>query len=152
MHITQFTLTVRDYDEAIAFYTRVLGFALLEDTDLGAGKRWVRVGSPSGPAILLARAATPEQLATVGNQTGGRVFVFMETDDLDRDYKALTARGVEFIRPPSQEPYGRVAVFRHLYGTKLDLIEPSRPGAPEPSSSRRLSSAAPSPAPPPSAP
>jgi predicted enzyme related to lactoylglutathione lyase len=125
MQITQFTLTVRDYDEAIAFYTRALGFTLLEDTDLGAGKRWVRVTpGPAGPSILLARAVTPEQLASVGNQTGGRVFVFLETDDLDRDHKALTARGVKFVRPPSEQPYGRVAVFQDLYGNKFDLIQP----------------------------
>jgi predicted enzyme related to lactoylglutathione lyase len=125
MQITQFTLTVRDYDEAIAFYTRVLGFTLLEDTDLGAGKRWVRVTpGPAGPSILLALAVTQEQLASVGNQTGGRVFVFLETDDLDADHEALTARGVKFVRPPSEQPYGRVAVFQDLYGNKFDLIQP----------------------------
>jgi catechol 2,3-dioxygenase-like lactoylglutathione lyase family enzyme len=125
MRITQFTVTVRDYDDAIAFYTSMLGFTLLEDTDLGGGKRWVRVAPPGsdGTAILLARAVTPEQMASVGRQTGGRVFVFLETDDLARDYTAMRARGVEFVRPPSEEAYGMVAVFQDLYGNKFDLIE-----------------------------
>lgn len=139
MHITLLTITVRDYDEAIDFYTRVLGFDLLEDTDRGEGKRWVRVrppraprGTPSAnthassatPAILLARATTPDQLASLGNQTGGRVFMFLETDDLARDHAALTARGVTFIRPPTEHDYGTVAVFVDLYGNKFDLIQP----------------------------
>jgi catechol 2,3-dioxygenase-like lactoylglutathione lyase family enzyme len=124
MHIAQFAVTVRDYDEAIAFYVGKLGFELLEDTDLGGGKRWVRVRPRSGGAgILLARAATPEQAASVGRQTGGRVFVFVETDDFRRDYEALVARGVVFVRPPSEEPYGTVAVFEDLYGNRFDLIE-----------------------------
>lgn len=127
--LTQLALTVRDYDEAIAFYVRKLGFALLEDRDMGGGKRWVRVLPPGGdpardPCLLLARAATPEQLATVGNQTGGRVFLFLHTDNFQRDYAALTSRGVKFIRPPSEEPYGTVAVFEDLYGNKFDLIQP----------------------------
>ena len=127
MNITQFAITVRDYDEAISFYTRSLGFELLEDTDLGSGKRWVRVRPPAtagtgAPAILLARAVTPEQLATVGNQTGGRVFVFLETDDFARDYAAFKSRGVKFVREPSEQPYGTVAVFEDLYGNKFDLI------------------------------
>lgn len=128
MLITQFTITVRDYDEAIAFYTQSLGFELLEDTDLGNGKRWVRVRPPASPgaqgaAILLARAATPEQLASVGNQTGGRVFVSIETDDRWRDYRAMRGRGVKFVREPSEEAYGTVAVFEDLYGNKFDLIQ-----------------------------
>jgi predicted enzyme related to lactoylglutathione lyase len=125
-HITQFVITVREYDEAIAFYTERLGFELLEDTDLGEGKRWVRVrpkGSSSA-AILLARAASPAQLASVGNQTGGRVFVFLETDDFWRDYEALVKSGVHFVRAPSHEPYGVVAVFEDLYGNRFDLIGP----------------------------
>ncbi len=128
MHITQFTITVRDYDEAIAFYTGALGFELLEDTQLEGGKRWVRVapaGSAAarGPSILLAKAVTTEQVASVGNQTGGRVFIFMETDDCRRDHAEMVARGVRFIRNPTEEPYGIVAVFEDLYGTKFDLIQ-----------------------------
>ena len=128
--LTQLALTVRDYDEAIAFYVGKLGFALLEDRDMGGGKRWVRVLPPGGdpardPCLLLARAATPEQLATVGNQTGGRVFLFLHTDDFQRDYNAWRAKGVEFVRGPSVEPYGTVAVLRDLCGNLWDLIEPS---------------------------
>lgn len=134
-HITQFAITVLDYDAAIDFYVNALGFELLEDTDLGGGKRWVRVcpprsGAPSVPgpdhrcAILLARAVTPEQVASVGNQTGGRVFVFIHTDDLARDHQRMTERGVRFIRPPTEEPFGTVAVFLDLYGNKFDLIQP----------------------------
>jgi predicted enzyme related to lactoylglutathione lyase len=123
-HISLFTVTVRDYDEALAFYVDRLGFERLEDTDLGGGKRWVRVrpkGS-TGAGILLARAATDAQLATVGNQTGGRVFIFLETDDFRRDYEALVARGVTFVRPPAEEAYGTVAVFEDLYGNRFDLV------------------------------
>lgn len=124
MRITQFAITVRDYDEAIAFYTDRLGFVLAEDTDLGGGKRWVRVLPPGsdGPGILLARAVTPEQLASVGNQTGGRVFIFIETDAFAGDYERLRAAGVKFVRGPVQEPFGVVAVFEDLYGNKFDLI------------------------------
>jgi catechol 2,3-dioxygenase-like lactoylglutathione lyase family enzyme len=123
--ITQFTVTVRNYDEAIAFYVDKLGFDLLEDTDLGGGKRWVRVRPPGSTAacILLARAVTEKQQASVGNQTGGRVFAFVETDDFERDYEAFRARGVSFVRPPSDEPYGTVAVFEDLYGNRYDLVE-----------------------------
>ena len=120
-------ITVREYDEAIEFYVEKLGFTLLEDTDLGGGKRWVRVGFPgsTGAALLLARAVTPEQIASIGNQTGGRVFIFIETDDFERDYEKMRARGVEFARPPRREPYGTVAVFKDLYGTLGDLIGPA---------------------------
>jgi len=124
-HIALFTITVRDYDEAIAFYTQKLGFELVEDTDLGDGKRWVRVrpsGSP-GVAILLARADGPEQEASVGRQTGGRVFVFLETSDFARDHAALVKRGVTFVREPVEERYGTVAVFEDLYGNRFDLIQ-----------------------------
>lgn len=124
-HIAQFTVTVRDYDEALAFYVDKLGFERLEDTSLGGGKRWVRVrprGS-TGAGILLARAVSEKQLATVGNQTGGRVFVFLETDDFWRDYNQLIGRGVKFVRRPLEEPYGTVAVFEDLYGNRFDLIE-----------------------------
>ena len=122
--VTQFAVTVRNYDEALAFYVDKLGFERLEDTDLGGGKRWVRVRPPgsTGAGILLARAASDTQLASVGNQTGGRVFVFLETDDFWRDYNALVARGVVFVRPPSDEEYGTVAVFEDLYGNLFDLI------------------------------
>ena len=119
-------LVVRDYDEAIAFYTQSLGFQLIEDTDLGNGKRWVLVGHPgsTGTDLLLARAVTPDEASRIGNQTGGRVFLFLHTDDFWRDYRAMTARGVKFVRPPSEESYGTVAVFEDLYGNKWDLIQP----------------------------
>lgn len=124
MRITQFAITVREYDEAIAFYVDRLGFTLAEDTDLGGGKRWVRVVPPGsdGPGILLARAVTAAQLAIVGNQTGGRVFVFIETNDFARDCARLREAGVKFVRNPAQEPFGAVAVFEDLYGNKFDLI------------------------------
>jgi catechol 2,3-dioxygenase-like lactoylglutathione lyase family enzyme len=124
--IAHFTLTVREYDEALAFYVGKLGFELLEDTDLGDGKRWVRVRPPGsdGAAILLARAVDDEQRASVGRQTGGRVFVFLQTDDFERDYARLVSRGVSFVRPPRDEPYGRVAVFEDLHGNLFDLIMP----------------------------
>ena len=129
MRIAQFALTVRDYDDAIAFYVGKLGFTLVEDTDLGGGKRWVRVRPPgsSGAGILLARAITPEQYASVGNQTGGRVFVFLETDDFWRDYEVLRSRGVVFVRPPSAESFGTAAVFEDLYGNRWDLVQSKMP-------------------------
>ena len=119
---------VRDYDEAIGFFVDRLGFTLREDTDLGDGKRWVVVAPPKqgGAALLLARAVTPEQSAAVGAQGGGRVWLFLETDDFARDHAAFTARGVRFLEPPRDEPYGRVAVFEDLYGGRWDLIEPRR--------------------------
>ena len=125
MNITQFAVTVHDYDEALAFYVGMLGFEMLEDTDLGNGKRWVRVrpGGSTGVAILLARAVSEKQSASIGNQTGGRVFIFLESDDFWRDYNALVARDVVFVRGPSEEPYGTVAVFEDLYGNRFDLIE-----------------------------
>jgi len=118
-------LVVRDYNEAIAFYTQSLGFKLIEDTDLGDGKRWVRVRPPgsTGTDLLLARAVNPEQASRMGNQTGGRVFLFLHTDDIWRDYRELTERGVKFWRPPSEEVYGTVAVFQDLYGNKWDLLQ-----------------------------
>jgi lactoylglutathione lyase len=118
-------LVVRDYDEALAFYTQSLGFQLMEDTDLGDGKRWVlvRPPGPGGTDLLLARAVNPEQASRVGNQTGGRVFLFLHTDDFWRDYHAMTAHGVKFCRPPSEESYGTVAVFEDLYGNKWDLLQ-----------------------------
>ena len=118
-------LVVRDYNEAIGFYTQALGFQLIEDIDLGGGKRWVLVRPPGsdGTDLLLARAVNPEQAARIGNQTGGRVFLFLHTDDFWRDYRALTAHGVKFVRPPSEEAYGTVAVFEDLYGNKWDLLQ-----------------------------
>ena len=118
-------LVVKDYDEAIDFYTRRLRFELLEDTPLGDGKRWVRVApaGSTGTALLLARAASPEQLTRVGNQSGGRVFLFLHTDDFWRDYREMRARGVTFEREPREESYGTVAVFRDLYGNLWDLIQ-----------------------------
>jgi catechol 2,3-dioxygenase-like lactoylglutathione lyase family enzyme len=124
--ISQFALVVRDYDEAIRFYTDVLGFILLEDTPLSETKRWVRIIPPgsSGCAILLAKAANEEQQSRIGNQTGGRVFLFLETDDFKRDYERYTENGVRFVRGPVEETYGTVAVFEDLYGNLWDLIQP----------------------------
>jgi catechol 2,3-dioxygenase-like lactoylglutathione lyase family enzyme len=121
--LSQLAVTVRDYDEAIAFYVGKLGFELLEDTDL-ATKRWVRVRPPGagGAALLLARAVNERQLASVGNQTGGRVFLFIDTDDFWGDYERLVAHGVHFVRAPSEEAYGTVAVFEDLYGNLFDLV------------------------------
>lgn len=124
------SLLVRDYDEAIAFYVGKLGFDLSEDTDMGGGKRWVRV-TPQGPSgrgetsLLLARATTPAQLAQVGNQAGGRVWLFLETDDLLRDHAAWLKAGVIIRETPRHESYGRVVVFEDLYGNAWDLIEPA---------------------------
>ena len=118
-------LVDRDYDEAIAFYTKVMRFELIEDTPLGAGKRWVLVAPPgsNGTRLLLARAATPEQESRIGNQTGGRVFLFLHTDDFWRDYRDLKSRGVTFRRDPTEESYGTVAVFEDLYGNQWDLLQ-----------------------------
>ena len=124
--VARVALLVREYDEAIAFYRDTLGFRLLEDTDLGGGKRWVRM-APEGSAgaeVLLARAVTPQQTARIGDQTGGRVFLFIETEDFARDHAAMTARGVRFLEAPRREAYGMVAVFVDLYGNKMDLIQP----------------------------
>jgi catechol 2,3-dioxygenase-like lactoylglutathione lyase family enzyme len=120
-------LLVHDYDEAIAFYTKKLGFQLLTDTLLGPGKRWVLVapvGSP-GPALLLAKADGDEQQSRVGNQTGGRVFLFLNTDDFWRDYHQFAARGVAFQETPREEAYATVAVFADLYGNLWDLLQPN---------------------------
>jgi catechol 2,3-dioxygenase-like lactoylglutathione lyase family enzyme len=123
----QMALVVADYDAAIAFYTQKLGFELLEDTVLSPVKRWVVIkpkGS-SGAQLLLAKASGEEQISRIGNQTGGRVFLFIHTDDLDRDYKNLIANEVRIVREPSQEEYGKVLVFADLYGNLWDLIERS---------------------------
>jgi catechol 2,3-dioxygenase-like lactoylglutathione lyase family enzyme len=121
-------LVVRDYDEAIAWYTRTLGFTLAEDTPQSPTKRWVVVAPPgsTGTRLLLARADGPTQEARIGDQTGGRVFLFLTTDNFARDFAAMTAMGVRFVREPIVEPYGTVAVFEDLYGNKWDLIEPNR--------------------------
>ena len=125
MHLGLATLVVRDYDEAIAFYTGALGFELREDTALGDGKRWVVVGPPGArTGLLLAKADGPEQEARAGDQTGGRVAFFLHTDDFARDHERMRAAGVRFEEPPRHEPYGTVAVFRDLYGNRWDLIEP----------------------------
>jgi catechol 2,3-dioxygenase-like lactoylglutathione lyase family enzyme len=126
--IVHIALVVKDYDDAIAFYTQKLNFTLIEDTRLTDAKRWVVIAPPGAGEckLLLARAANERQLASVGNQTGGRVFLFMHTDDFQRDFVEMTARGVHFVRPPSQESYGTVAVFEDLYGNLWDLIEPAR--------------------------
>jgi len=124
-HLGAMALLVREYDEAIAYYTGVLGFELIEDTPLEPGKRWVLV-APKGSQetrLLLARAATPEQAACVGAQGGGRVFLFLHTDDFWRDYRAMSARGVRFCEEPRSEAYGTVAVFEDLYGNRWDLLE-----------------------------
>lgn len=124
-NIFQLTLVVIDYDEAIEFYTEKLGFDVLEDTRLSDSKRWVRVAPPGGTcSLLLAKAATDDQLAAVGNQTGGRVFLFMHTDDIWRDFHAMRSQGVSFIGEPHEEEYGTVVVFVDLYGNKWDLIQP----------------------------
>lgn len=122
------SLVVRDYEEAIDFYTRVMRFELVEDTPLSATKRWVVVApGKDGAALLLAQAATPEQHAAIGNQAGGRVFLFLHTDDLDADLSHLRAHGVRFAEDtPRSEAYGRVIVFHDLYGNKWDLIEPRK--------------------------
>jgi len=121
------SLVVREYDEAIAFYVGTLGFALVEDTEVPEqAKRWVVVAPPGATEtrLLLARAANPEQTGRVGNQTGGRVFLFLYTDDFERDYRAYKAKGVMFVREPKEEPYGTVAVFKDLYGNLWDLLQP----------------------------
>ncbi len=126
-YIAHLTLVVKDYDEAIAFYTQQLNFTLVEDTTLSDSKRWVRVAPPgsNGCCLLLAKAADEEQASRIGNQTGGRVFLFLYTDDLQRDYTAMRGKGVEFVREPVQEVYGKVAVFKDLYGNLWDLLEPA---------------------------
>jgi len=123
-------LVVRDYDEAIRFFVETLGFTLVEDTyQPTQDKRWVVLGPPGGGGaqLLLARAVTPEQESRVGSQSGGRVFLFLYTDDFWRDYNTYTAKGVTFVRPPSTEPYGTVAVFLDLYGNRWDLVQLTAP-------------------------
>ncbi|MBB6002055.1 VOC family protein [Arcicella rosea] len=123
--ISQITLVVHDYDEAIEFYTRKLQFELVEDTPLTESKRWVlvRPQNSNGFCLLLAKAVNEEQKKSVGNQSGGRVFLFLNTDDFWRDFHQMKSVGIEFVREPSEEVYGIVAVFKDLYGNLWDLIE-----------------------------
>jgi catechol 2,3-dioxygenase-like lactoylglutathione lyase family enzyme len=134
------TLLVRDYDEAIAFFTRTLGFRLIEDTPLSTAKRWVVVGptSSDGTTVLLARAATAEQRALIGKQAAGRVAFFLHTEDFWRDHAELERRGLKFTEPPREEPYGTVAVFEDLYGNRWDLVQPSRDGGADEVSRREV--------------
>lgn len=128
LHLSLVTLVVPDYDAAILFYRDVLGFTLIEDTALSGGKRWVRVQpSGGGTGFLLAKAVDDSQSASIGNQTGGRVSFFLQTDDFARDFAALTAKGVVFMEPPRHEHYGFVAVFKDPFGNKFDLIGPAKP-------------------------
>ena len=126
--ISLLSLVVTDYDTAIVFYTQKLGFSLLEDTVLNETKRWVRVAPPGsdGCGLLLAKAATDEQKSRIGNQTGGRVFLFLETDDIKRDLAKLKANDVKIVRGPAEESYGTVAVFADCFGNLWDLIEPKK--------------------------
>lgn len=128
--LSQIALVVKDYDEAIDFYVNKLGFELVEDTVLSPEKRWVKVKPANAPShgchLLLAKASTTEQLKSIGNQTGGRVFLFLHTDDFDRDFNRLQEHGITIVRPPQVEPYGKVLVFSDLYGNLWDLIEPTK--------------------------
>jgi catechol 2,3-dioxygenase-like lactoylglutathione lyase family enzyme len=123
--ISLVTLVVADYDEAIAFYVEQVGFRLVEDSDLGGGKRWVVVAPPGdGAGLLIARADGPDQLARIGDQTGGRVALFLTTRDFAGDHARMRGAGVRFVDGPRREPYGTVGVFEDLYGNRWDLIEP----------------------------
>ena len=127
-YIAKICLLVGDYDEAIEFYTKKLGFVLLEDVDMGESKRWVVI-APQGEgscSLLLAKASNGRQVSQIGNQSGGRVFLFLYTDNLERDYGNLLKNAVKIIRQPSDEPYGKVLVFEDLYGNQWDMIEPTK--------------------------
>ena len=131
--IVHVALVVRDYDEAIAFYTQTLHFTLVEDTyQPEQDKRWVVVAPPgsTGTTLLLSRASQPEQEPFIGRQTGGRVFLFLNTDDFWRDYNEMVERGIKFVRPPKEAEYGMVAVFEDLYGNLLDLLQLNTPAVP----------------------
>jgi len=119
------TYVAREYDEAIGFFVGKLGFTLVEDTDMGGGKRWVVVSAGDGASLLIARADGEQQEASIGNQTGGRVGFFLQTDNFDRNFTEWTARGVKFHEQPRREVYGTVAVFEDLYGNTWDLIQPA---------------------------
>ena len=119
------TYVAREYDEAIGFFVGKLGFTLVEDTDMGGGKRWVVVSAGEGASLLIARAEGEQQEASVGNQTGGRVGFFLQTDNFDRDFAEWTSRGVKFHEQPRREVYGTVAVFEDVYGNTWDLIQPA---------------------------
>jgi catechol 2,3-dioxygenase-like lactoylglutathione lyase family enzyme len=124
-HLALLSLLVRDYDEAIAFYVGKLGFELVEDSELGAGKRWVVVSpGPGGSRFLLAKASDAQQAALIGGQGGGRVWLFLHTDDFEGDHARMTAAGVRFLEEPRHEAYGSVAVFEDLYGNRWDLLQP----------------------------
>ena len=125
--IAHIALVVEDYDDAIEFYTKKLDFRLVEDTQLSEEKRWVVVAPPGANecSLLLAKAANTQQKASIGNQTGGRVFLFLFTDNFDRDYQTYKKRGIQFVRPPQVFDYGKVAVFEDLYGNMWDLLQPT---------------------------
>ncbi len=123
-YLSAIALVIPDYDEAIAYYCTILGFELIEDTKLSSQKRWVVVAPPGGECrLVLAKAANEEQKRAIGNQTGGRVFLFLNTDDFDRDYARYQKAGVEFTEEPREEPFGKVVVFKDPFGNKWDLIE-----------------------------
>lgn len=129
-HLALVAIVVRDYDEALSWYTEKLGFRVVENRDdsiQGPGRRWVVVApaGSTGAAFLLAKASNEQQKEAIGNQTGGRVFLFLHTDDFERDYRAYVGRGVTFVREPSSQPYCRLAVFTDLYGNRWDLIQPA---------------------------
>ena len=128
--IGNIAIVVENYDDAIEFYTQKLQFTLVEDTDLGGGKRWVQVAPPNsnGTNLLLAQASTESQTQAIGNQTGGRVFLFLQTNDFWRDYESMKAKGVRFNEEPRVEEYGTVVVFQDLYGNKWDLLQLNRSG------------------------
>lgn len=128
-NISNIALVVENYDDAIEFYTKKLNFRLVEDTNLGNGKRWVQISPPNstGTNLLLAKASNDEQKKSIGNQAGGRVFLFLQTNDFWRDYEHMKAQGVEFNEAPRIEKYGTVVVFKDLYGTKWDLLQLKKP-------------------------
>jgi catechol 2,3-dioxygenase-like lactoylglutathione lyase family enzyme len=123
--IAHLALMVREYDEAIQYFTEKLGFHVIEDRPMGEGKRWVLVAPPNsqGASLLLARAVNPEQVSRIGNQAGGRVFLFLHTDDFWRDYERMKSAGVKFAETPREEAYGTVAIFEDLYGNRWDLLQ-----------------------------
>ena len=128
--ISNIALVVENYDDAIEFYTKKLNFQLIEDSDLGAGKRWVQIAPPNsnGTNLLLAQASDDQQKKSIGNQAGGRVFLFLQTNDFWRDYEHMKIHGVEFTEEPRIEEYGTVVVFKDLYGTKWDLLQLNQAG------------------------